>query len=158
MLRPFFPELVMSTDLSSLEHPSVLLFCLQDRKKEAGGVWEKCWSDSTLFAIHVLLDNSSVLCNKLFWGNPFMQQTLLGKSIYIYNKYRKFTHHFVLLRLFLHTPRATQSRHPTCVVIHCENILQESEQVNYDSILNSFWGSVACRFVKSETLKQTKAG
>ena len=26
MLRPFFPELVMSTDLLSLEHPSVLLF------------------------------------------------------------------------------------------------------------------------------------
>ena len=29
MLRPFFPELVMSTDLLSLEHPSVLLFCLK---------------------------------------------------------------------------------------------------------------------------------
>ena len=29
MLRPFFPELVMSTDLLSLEHPSVLLFCLR---------------------------------------------------------------------------------------------------------------------------------
>ena len=28
LLRPFFPELVMSTDLLSLEHPSVLLFCL----------------------------------------------------------------------------------------------------------------------------------
>ena len=28
MLRPFFPELVMSTDLLSVEHPSVLLFCL----------------------------------------------------------------------------------------------------------------------------------
>ena len=27
MLRPFFPELVMSADLSSLEHPSVFLFC-----------------------------------------------------------------------------------------------------------------------------------
>ena len=27
MLRPFFPELVMSTELSSFEHPSVLLFC-----------------------------------------------------------------------------------------------------------------------------------
>ena len=26
MLRPFFSELVMSTDLLSLEHPSVLLF------------------------------------------------------------------------------------------------------------------------------------
>ena len=26
MLRPFFPELVMSTDLLSFEHPSVLLF------------------------------------------------------------------------------------------------------------------------------------
>ena len=29
MLKPFFPELVMSTDLLSLEHPSVLLFCLK---------------------------------------------------------------------------------------------------------------------------------
>ena len=29
MLRPFFPELVMSTDLLSFEHPSVLLFCLE---------------------------------------------------------------------------------------------------------------------------------
>ena len=28
MLRPFFSELVMSTDLLSFEHPSVLLFCL----------------------------------------------------------------------------------------------------------------------------------
>ena len=27
MLRPFFPELVVSTDLLSFEHPSVLLFC-----------------------------------------------------------------------------------------------------------------------------------
>ena len=27
MLRPFFPELVMSTDLLSFKHPSVLLFC-----------------------------------------------------------------------------------------------------------------------------------
>ena len=27
MLRQFFPELVMSTDLLSFEHPSVLLFC-----------------------------------------------------------------------------------------------------------------------------------
>ena len=27
MLRSFFPELVMSTDLLSFEHPSVLLFC-----------------------------------------------------------------------------------------------------------------------------------
>ena len=27
MLRPFFPEFVMSTDLLSFEHPSVLLFC-----------------------------------------------------------------------------------------------------------------------------------
>ena len=27
MLRPFFPELVMSTDLLSFEHPAVLLFC-----------------------------------------------------------------------------------------------------------------------------------
>ena len=32
MLRPFFPELVMSTDLLSFEHPSVLLFCLTGRK------------------------------------------------------------------------------------------------------------------------------
>ena len=29
MLRPFFPELVMSTDLLSFEHPSVVLFGLQ---------------------------------------------------------------------------------------------------------------------------------
>ena len=28
MLRPFFPELVMSMDLLSIEHPTVLLFCL----------------------------------------------------------------------------------------------------------------------------------
>ena len=31
MLRPLFPELVMSTDLLSFEHPSVLLFCLINR-------------------------------------------------------------------------------------------------------------------------------
>ena len=29
MLRPFFPELVMSTDLLNFEHPSVLLFCFE---------------------------------------------------------------------------------------------------------------------------------
>ena len=28
MLRPFFPDLVMSTDLLSFEYPSVRLFCL----------------------------------------------------------------------------------------------------------------------------------
>ena len=28
-VRPFFPKLVMSTDILSFEHPSVLLFCLQ---------------------------------------------------------------------------------------------------------------------------------
>ena len=37
MLRPFFPELVMSTDLLSFEHPSVLLFCLEI------GSQEKIW-------------------------------------------------------------------------------------------------------------------
>ena len=31
MLRPFFPELVMSADFLSSEHPSVLLFCLTER-------------------------------------------------------------------------------------------------------------------------------
>ena len=31
MLRPFFPELAMSTDLLSFEHPSVLLFCLTNK-------------------------------------------------------------------------------------------------------------------------------
>ena len=31
MLRPFFPELVMSTDLLSFEHSSVLLFCFNIR-------------------------------------------------------------------------------------------------------------------------------
>ena len=31
MLRPFFPELVISTDLLSFEHPSVLLFCFLKR-------------------------------------------------------------------------------------------------------------------------------
>ena len=30
MLRPFFPELVMSTDLLSFEHPSVLQFSLKN--------------------------------------------------------------------------------------------------------------------------------
>ena len=34
VLRPFFPELVMSTDLMSFEHPSVLLFPRED----AGGL------------------------------------------------------------------------------------------------------------------------
>ena len=29
MLRPFFPELVLSTDLLSFDHPSVLLFCFK---------------------------------------------------------------------------------------------------------------------------------
>ena len=33
MLRPFIPELVMSTDLLSFEHSSVLLFAL-DREKD----------------------------------------------------------------------------------------------------------------------------
>ena len=34
MLRPFFPELVMSTDLLSFEHPSLLLFCFLNVCKE----------------------------------------------------------------------------------------------------------------------------
>ena len=34
MLRPFFPELVMSTDLFSFKHPSVLLFCLFSTERD----------------------------------------------------------------------------------------------------------------------------
>ena len=34
MLRPFFPELVISTDLLSFEHPSVLLFCFSMRMEK----------------------------------------------------------------------------------------------------------------------------
>ena len=33
MLKPFFPELVMSTDLLSFEHPLVLLFCFWAYRK-----------------------------------------------------------------------------------------------------------------------------
>ena len=41
MLRPFFPELAMSTDLLSFEHPSVHLFCLFALSvwNHAVGVW-----------------------------------------------------------------------------------------------------------------------
>ena len=41
MLRPFFPELVMSTDLLSLEHPSVLLFC--SKRYESNEVDRRTW-------------------------------------------------------------------------------------------------------------------
>ena len=44
LLRPFFPELVMSTDLLSFEHPSVLLFCCSSTKLQAPFV--KCWGSS----------------------------------------------------------------------------------------------------------------
>ena len=37
MLRPFFPELVMSTDLLRFEHPSVLIFCLN-----INVIWQWC--------------------------------------------------------------------------------------------------------------------
>ena len=42
-VRPFFPELVMSTDLLSFEHPSVLLFCIPQCKSNF--YWSKvsCW-------------------------------------------------------------------------------------------------------------------
>ena len=42
MLRPFFPELVMSTDLLSFEHPSVLLFCFRNQKSCFKQVITKC--------------------------------------------------------------------------------------------------------------------
>ena len=46
MLRPFFPELVMSTDLLSFEHPSILLFCLH--VTIIGFISMKCeWTVST---------------------------------------------------------------------------------------------------------------
>ena len=40
MLRLFFPELVMSTDLLSFEHPSVLLFCFKGKSRKYQGVFE----------------------------------------------------------------------------------------------------------------------
>ena len=33
MLRPFFHEIVMSTDVLSFEHPSVLLFCFRNGRQ-----------------------------------------------------------------------------------------------------------------------------
>ena len=34
MLRPFSPELAMSTDLLSFEHPLVLLFCFKTQQQK----------------------------------------------------------------------------------------------------------------------------
>ena len=53
MLRPFFPELVMSTDLLSFEHPSVLLFC---------SLWLSSASDT---------EKSIILCIVGFPGSEF---------------------------------------------------------------------------------------
>ena len=36
ILKPFFPELVMSTELLSYEHPSVLLFCSLSCENKSG--------------------------------------------------------------------------------------------------------------------------
>ena len=41
MLRLFFPEVVLSTDLLSFEHPLVLLFCLQ-RTMVCNIIFTKC--------------------------------------------------------------------------------------------------------------------
>ena len=48
MLRPFFPELVMSTDLLSFEHPSVLLFCSLDTVYVMSGLLSRHWNDTLL--------------------------------------------------------------------------------------------------------------
>ena len=56
MLRPFFPEIVMSTDLLSFEHPSVLLFCL----------------------------SCSCIC-PLCWDQPFLQNLSWFSRIYTLN-------------------------------------------------------------------------
>ena len=53
--------------------------------------------------MQVLLDNSSVLCNKLFLRNAF-----------IYNKFRKFTHHFVLLGCICRHPGYTEQTPHMC--------------------------------------------
>ena len=79
MLRPFFPELVMSTDLLSFEHPSVLLFCLSclrtlKAENSMHRIWQCLWfaqaqctyikqycSDSSLFWIKNI---QSLQCKK----------------------------------------------------------------------------------------------
>ena len=44
MLRPFFPELVISTDLLSFEHPSVLLFCfISSGSKIVRRLYRRLW-------------------------------------------------------------------------------------------------------------------
>ena len=39
-----------------------------------------------------------------------------------------FTHNFAFFLLLLQTPRAPQSRHPTCVVIHGEMLQEENQR------------------------------
>ena len=67
MLRPFFPELVMSTDYSSFEHSSVLLFCLTS-----------CWTHkpfpaSPLFA-HFWWHILSSVQFKFVWLFPYRKE------------------------------------------------------------------------------------
>ena len=55
MLRPFFPELVMSTDLLSFEHPSVLLFCFINIKfaiLEISSLIKSILTEFQVFEIH----------------------------------------------------------------------------------------------------------
>ena len=76
--------------------------------KRKQGVFEKSTSQTSLYwRCRYFWITLVYFTPNFFRGKPF-----------IYNKYWKFTHHFVLFRLFLATPQATQSRHPTCVVIH----------------------------------------
>ena len=74
MLRPYFPELVMSTDLLSFEYPSVLLFCFVIlynefvlHKENKPGTKLRCW---TLY-IHtcIITWGSLVTIWKLVEGN-----------------------------------------------------------------------------------------
>ena len=78
-------------------------------KKEAGGVWEKNWSHSTLFAIQVLLDNSSVLCTKHFWGKSIHLQQI-SKN---YSPFRPFQ------AVFADTPGYTEQTPHVCGYTRC---------------------------------------
>ena len=71
MLRPFFPELVMSSDFLSFEHPSVLLFCLDHTQQLSGIVGniishgsEELWS----WHIFMALVHEQQVCKMSSWS------------------------------------------------------------------------------------------
>ena len=85
MLRPFFPELVMSTDLLNFEHPTVLLICLTKDSQDKDNMYPIIGSRNVIDRTNLQLCEIHEMGNEIIYRlqhfllqqNAFHQQSHL---------------------------------------------------------------------------------